>query len=167
MVERDVVRVVDLDPVLAADDRDVPDGDIVRGNDDSPTYDRAGVADEILRPIEHERPLVHPRRKPHGRRLHGKGDSAAERERREHENGDRETGVSELPAVLPVRQAEVRKDSMREDLGERPGAREEGERDEERRRDPERKDDAHDGRELRGGEWKREPTGLVVEPSVE
>ena len=56
----DVVRVVDLDPVLAADDRDVPDGDIVRGNDDSPAYDRAGVADEILRPIEHERPLVNP-----------------------------------------------------------------------------------------------------------
>ena len=120
VVERDVVRVVDLDSVLAADHRDVPDGDVVRGHDDSPTYDRARLTDEILRPIEHERPLVDPGREPHGRRLHGEGDSAEEREGREHENGDRETGASELPAVLPVRQAEVREEGVREYLGENP-----------------------------------------------
>src|SRR5918994_1591425 len=85
VLEEDVLGTVDLDAVLAAHDGDVPNGDAIRGDDESAANDRARLADERLLLVEHERALVHAGGK-HDRRG-ARGPRAGDR--RKDENGDR------------------------------------------------------------------------------
>ena len=54
MVEHDVARVLDVDPVLAADDGHVAKRDVTRPHDDAAAHDSA---DERLGVADHERSL--------------------------------------------------------------------------------------------------------------
>ena len=57
-VQKDVMGLVDVDPVLATLDRDAANDDMVGADDDPAANDGSGLADERLRPIEQERPLM-------------------------------------------------------------------------------------------------------------
>ena len=57
-VQEDVMGLVDVDPVLATLDRDAANDDMVGADDDAAANDGSGLADERLRPIEQERPLM-------------------------------------------------------------------------------------------------------------
>ena len=57
-VQEDVMGLVDVDPVLATLDRDAANDDMVGADDDPAANDGPGLADERLRPIEQERPLM-------------------------------------------------------------------------------------------------------------
>ena len=69
VVEHHVVRVLDVDAVLAADDGDVAQRDVVGADHDAAVDD---AADERLRVADHERPL-HGAVQVHGRRADGVG----------------------------------------------------------------------------------------------
>ena len=75
-IDEHVMRIVDVDPVLAALDRDAANRDMVGAYDDAPADDGSRLADELLRSVEHERPLVHAGREAHGRRQAGPADAA-------------------------------------------------------------------------------------------
>ena len=104
-VEHDVARLVDVDPVLAADDGDVADRDAARANDDAAADDRARVADERLALVDHERPLVHAGREVHDRRPHAvRGAGGAGEDERDDRAATAGAGAAELAAVLRVGQ---------------------------------------------------------------
>ena len=83
VLEHDVVRVLDVDAVLAAVHRDVTQRDVV-GTDDDATVDDA--ADERLRVADHERPL-HRAVQVDGRRPDAVG--GADPAERDRDDGDR------------------------------------------------------------------------------
>ena len=138
----------DLDAGLAAADGDVPHGHVVGGDDDASAHDRAGLADDWLGVVEHERALMdaaarwtvggsrHPRDAGHGR----------EDERAQPRQC--EPRASELAAVVRVREAEEREAGLREHLGEQPRAREEDE-----------------GRAERGGHIERHARAAITSTS--
>src|SRR5215211_6163018 len=82
-LEHDVVGTADLDPRLAAHDREIADDDAVRRHDDPPTNNGPRGSDQTLRVVEDDRPLVHACGQPHGRRrgaeAHARGDQTDER----------------------------------------------------------------------------------------
>ena len=93
-------RRVHLDPVLAAADGHVADGDVVGRDHDPAADDRPGLARDRLRVVEDERPLVDPGREVDGRRLDGPG-GPDDREQRDRRGGrERRAGAAELAAVL-------------------------------------------------------------------
>ena len=63
--------------MLPSDHGDVPDGDVVGRHDDSPADDGARLADELLRVVEDERPLVDARGEMDDGRLRGPCDRPA------------------------------------------------------------------------------------------
>ena len=128
VVERDVLRLLDVEAVVAAEDGHVADLHAARAHDDPAAHDRARLADEVLAPVDHERALVDARAQVHGRRAVGPGDPAREREQRERERRRRGAGGAELAAVLAVGQPQAREDGMDEHLGGEPARRVEGER---------------------------------------
>src|SRR5262249_62204864 len=68
VVDVDAVVAVDRDPVLTSHDGDVADSDVIVADDDAAEHDRAGIADEVLAPVDEERALVYAGAEPHRRR---------------------------------------------------------------------------------------------------
>ncbi len=163
-LERDVVRVVDLDSALAADYRDIADGDVVGRDDDAAAHDRPRLADELL--------AWSRRAGPGGRRPRG-ARSAAARERDSAQEAERASTTrarradpAELASVLPVGQTHSGKTAWTSTCAEEPRAGEERERGLERRADPEGVDRAMTAPSSSRPRGSRQPAGLVVEPAV-
>src|SRR6266550_2061826 len=116
MLDGDVVRAVDLDADLAAGNGDVSDRDVVGGHDDSAAHDSARFADELLRMVDQEGPLMDSGGQVNRGRLSRPGDPAGGCEERDDGRNRRRAGGSELSPVLAVRELHEREGSMDEGL---------------------------------------------------
>ena len=113
-VEPDARRVLDVDPVLAADHRDVAYGHAARADDDAAADDRARLADEHLPSRDHDRPLVDARREMHDRRAERICSRARAGERRPDEDRCRQAQPAELAPVLGVAEPQQRQPGVAE-----------------------------------------------------
>ena len=101
-VEHDVAHVLDVDAVLAADDAHVADRHAARADDDAAAHDGAGLADQRLARVDHERPGVHAAAEMDGRRLNGVRGAGGAREEGDDDGRRGGPGAAELAAVLGV-----------------------------------------------------------------
>ena len=121
-VEHDVLAVAHLDPDLAAEHGHVADRDVVGLDPDAAADDCARVADERLRLVEDERPLVHAGREPHDRRLGDPGHAEDREERRGDGRREREPRAAQLSAFIRVVEPQDRQSRMDDDLRDEPRA---------------------------------------------
>ena len=168
-VELDASRALDVDPVLAADDGQVPDHDARRRGRRCRPDDRARPADERLLARDHERPLVDDR--PRAASPSAAGSRSATPLAASRIAAAAATAAapeaSELAAVLRVREPQPREDGVPEHLGEQPRGGEERER---RRRAAPRcrpaPASAITSASSSAPERERDPARLVVEDAV-
>jgi len=116
--EHDALGVANLDPDLAAEDGQIPNLDVVGGDDDAPADDRAGLADQPLRVVEHERALVNSGREVDRRRTNRPSRAAHDEHRRRCQRREAVAGPSELTTVFRVGEPEERQNGVAERLRE-------------------------------------------------
>ena len=165
-LEQDAIGAVDLDPVLAPDHGELPDGDVVGPDDDPTADDRPRLTVEDLAARDHDRSLVDACAQMDGRRPRRPGRPEDKEERGRRHRDERHTAPAELAAVLRVGEAHERPACMTECLREDPREREEPERRLERRGDVEEADERHRRRQLEQSERDRRPRGLVRQQPV-
>ena len=165
-LESHAVGRVDLDSVLAADHRDVPDRHVIGEDDDATPHDCPRLAVEHLAASNHDRPSVDTGREVDGGRLRRPRGPQHEQERRRCERDERRAASAQLAAVLGIRQANQRQAGVAEHLREQPRADEEPDRGLEWRRDVEEADERHRGCELEQPEWHRRPARLIRQRTV-
>ena len=166
VLELDAVGVLHIDPVLAAADGHVADGDVVGRDHDPAADDRPGLARHRLRVVEDERPLVDPGREVDGRRLDGPR-RPDDREQRDRRGGrERRAGAAELAAVLGPGESQQRQAGVRQHLEHEPRAGEEAERGVERRVHLQQPRRGHRQAQLEQAERERRPAGLVGQQAV-
>ena len=151
VVEHDVLCMLDVDAVLAADDRHVPQGDVIRTDADPSLHD---AADERLGMADHERP-AHGPVQVNGRRPNRVGPA----EPADHDDRDRarreRTGSARFAARLRVLEPKARQEPVREDLRGEPTGGVEEERKPQRRGDGEVPHSGVDDRQLEQAERHR------------
>src|SRR5215207_4220348 len=166
VLDLDVLGAVDLDPDLAARERDVTDGHVVGRDHDSPADHRTTVPDQLLRMIDQEGSLMNAGGEVHRGRLRRPCDSPGGGEDGHGGSGRSGARVPELAAILPVGEPGDREAGVHEDLAEEPGAGEEEQGEVERRGDSEGGDDRHEDAELEQRERQSKPARLVGEEAV-
>ena len=157
---------VDGDPVLAADNRDVPDRHVVRAHDDAAAHDRARLADEDLTPRDHERTPVHSGVETDDRCTTRVGGRPRARQCKDDGERGHESHASELAALFRIPEPQQRKPGLSEYLREQPAAAEKGQCLPERRHHAEHAHQAEQDAELDRAERERGPGGLVAQQPV-
>src|SRR6266508_2958390 len=166
VLDLDVLRAVDLDPDLAAGDRDVADGHVVGRDHDSPVDDRAAVPDQLLPMVDQKGSLMNAGGEVHRGRLRRPRDSSGGGEDGHGRSGRGRTRPAELAAILPVGEPGDREGGVDEDLAEEQGASEEEEGEVERCGESEGGDDRDEDAELEQRERQGKPARLVGKEAV-